>query len=131
MANLLQPQSPGAECDFSNPEQLAVESPEVDIEQLKQDLKRFKDFMNAHIAQTHNIIFHSNFRVEDVRDLIDDNEDCQFVRIYNARSEDGSFYQVMTPVLSDGTDKQTASVVYVKNCCACKPNCGKGLVDNY
>lgn len=115
---------PHAEANLMNEEELQ------DASDIIQAVKNYETFIYEHLPDhTDEMIFYSNFRRKDLEELLKDNQDCGFIRIYHGRKTDGSQLTIAVPVEGDnnGTTRQTANVKYYVNCCACRPNCGNNL----
>lgn len=121
--SLLIQQQEGSTCDFSNAQSLPMGSIEISLSTLKTDVTRNQEHISNQIDYQGNNIAYSHIRVDDIRRMIDANPDCFYLRVYNAKGEDGIYYHVITPVLGSGYDKEESSTEYLKCCCPCPPGC--------
>lgn len=135
MPILVSPLSTPAEeitvCNYANPDSNTMQEKELsDVSDIIQAVKNYEKFITDNM-QNHaeKMIYYSNFRRQDLEQLLKENTDCGFIRIYHCRQKDESQFTVAVPVEGDnnGTTRQTASVKYYVNCCACKPNCGTNM----
>lgn len=122
MSVLIQ-QTEGTTCDFSNPQQASMASVEISLSTLQADVNRNKENINIQTDYQGNNLVYSHIRVEDIKRMIDANPDCYYLRVYNAKGDDGKYYHVITPVLASGDDKEGTSTEYLKCCCPCPPGC--------
>jgi hypothetical protein len=116
-----------ADCNYDNPTlNETIETNISSIESLKVDVVRYDDYIKANAPLVEqNIIMYSNFKKTDLQQLINENEDCNFIRIYHAINSANKHYTIAVPVMETGNGKvkQTNGVKYYVNCCACRPNC--------
>lgn len=117
-------------CNFDNPGANTMEQTQAEVADIKECVDKYDDFITDKLNEDDaaKMIRFSNFRIEDIQAIIEQNLDCGFLRVYNCIDSEGNHFQMITPVMQDanGFTKQDNITKYVVECCHCQPNCGSG-----
>lgn len=138
MPNLItrKPEQKNEPCNFTEPALNEFVVQQVSSDLLRMRCTRFKDHLAALQPPQHETIIRAaNFTVDSVLNMIQQNPDAPFIRVYNGIDEEGKHLLFMTTttgtVESTGTTvTETASaseeeLTFADSCCECPPlrNC--------
>ena len=115
-------------CNFSEPSMNVMVAEQTTIEELRQRCARYLELLKSLQPSQENVMIRAtNFTVGSVQQLIQDNPDSTFLRVYYGIEETGEHIMFMGAVTegamatasAEGTPE--AGTDYVDTCCSCPP----------
>ena len=112
--------------NFKNAAAEKFEMQQTTIEELKARCDRYAAMLATLSSPLRaKMVRATNFRADAVADLLAQNPDYAFIRIYNGIDEHGNHLLFMAPAGHDGASITEEDTIWLDDCCRCPPmgNC--------
>lgn len=102
------------------------EMQQASIEELQERCRKYEEMIaTLDSPLREKMVRATNFRVDALRDMLDQNIGYTYVRVYNGIDTDGNHMLFMAPAGQDGITIAGDDTVWQDDCCRCPPmgNC--------
>jgi hypothetical protein len=99
-----------------------VSEADTDINNIKAAISAFKSKIDSSTDTVINNFYRAtSFPIEDINQLLINNPDCKYVRVYNGLSPTNEHITFIAPIYIDFNSFTNADMIITKSCCQCKP----------